>query len=570
MAKKKYKDLSSERKAMQKAGTMPEWYSTNAWQLFKSKYLFGTDTVKGQFERIAKTAASHLPEEWKQIAEDKFFGMMWDQVLSPSTPVLSNTGTDRGMPVSCQGADFGDSILSFYNTKRDLAIHTQEGFGTSGWLGDVRPRGSKISRGGAAEGVVPIMQGMVADMQYVSQGSVRRGSFAGYTKFSTGDFDEIIDTLHAFPEDFNLGFCVYDEDLSKMFPDEGKADPELNRRFKKMMAKAKMQKGKGYWMFPDKANRNTTSAIKNSGKKIKASNLCTEIMLPSDEEYNFVCVLSSLNLVHWDRLKDSDDIFWATVFLACINKEFIKKAKGIPGLEKSVKAAEDFAAVGLGVLGFHSLLQKNRLPFGSFDAHMLNNEIFKRIEDESERANQFLAAVFGEVKFTKGLGVHCAAVRAVAPTKSTAALMGGYSEGINPDASMVYTQSTPAGEVNRINIFLLEIMKERGMYTQEEVDRISSNGGSVQDCDWLTEEEKQVFLTAFEINMLDHLRLVASRQRFIDQGQSTNLYFPGDASPAWITKVHKEAFLNENIKSLYYIYSTRMIKGLNKDCVACS
>ena len=293
-------------------------------------------------------------------------------------------------------------------------------------------------------------------------------------------------------------------------------------------------------------------------------------MLPSDEDYNFVCVLSSLNLIHWDRLKESDDIFWATIFLGCINKEFIKRAEGIKGLEKSVKAAKDYAAVGLGVLAFHSLLQSKMMRWGSFETHMLNNEIFARIEEESERANRYMAEIFGESKYTKGLGVHCAAVRAVAPTKSTSALMGGYSEGINPDASMVYVQSTPAGEVNRINPFLLEIMKKRKAYNQQEVDRIAANGGTVQDCEWLTDDEKAVFLTAFELNMLDHLRLVASRQPKIDQGQSTNLYFPGDASPQWITKVHKEAFLNPNIKSLYYIYSTRMIKGLNKECIACS
>lgn len=292
-------------------------------------------------------------------------------------------------------------------------------------------------------------------------------------------------------------------------------------------------------------------------------------MLPSNEEYNFVCVLSSINLVHWKAIKDTDDIFWATVFLACINKEFIAKAKGIKGLEKSVKAAEDFAAIGLGVLGFHSLLQKERMPYGSFEAHMLNNEIFDIFESESEKANRWLAEVFGEVKFTKGLDVHCAAVRAIAPTKSTAAIMGGVSEGANPDASMIFVQSTPAGEVNRINPELLSIMKERGVYTQEEVDSIAAKGGSVQHVSWLTDHDKNVFRTAFEINMLDHLRLVAARQPKIDQGQSTNLYFPGDADPKWIMHVHKVAFLNEQIKSLYYIYSTRLISGVNKVCEAC-
>jgi ribonucleoside-diphosphate reductase alpha chain len=296
----------------------------------------------------------------------------------------------------------------------------------------------------------------------------------------------------------------------------------------------------------------------------------TEIMLPSDEEYNFVCVLSSLNLLHWDRLKDSDDIFWATVFLACINKEFIMQAKGVPGMERSVKAAEDFAAVGLGVLGWHSLLQDKLIPFSSFEAHMLNNQIFKRIEEESERANRWLAEVFGETKYTKGLGVHCAAVRAIAPTKSTAALIGGLSEGINPDPSMIFTQATPSGEVNRINPFLLRIMKARGAYNQAEVDRIAANGGSVQDCSWLTANEKKVFLTAFEINMLDHLRLCEARQKYIDQGQSINLFFTGDAKPSWINTVHKYAFLSPWIKSLYYIYSTRLISGVNKECEACS
>ena len=295
----------------------------------------------------------------------------------------------------------------------------------------------------------------------------------------------------------------------------------------------------------------------------------TEIMLPSNDEYNFVCVLSSLNLIHWDRLKVSDDIFWATVFLACINKEFISKAKGVEGLEKSVKAAEDFAALGLGVLAWHSLLQSKMISFGSFDAHMLNNEIFDRIEEESERANRWLADIFGESKFTKGLGVHCAAVRAIAPTKSTAAIMGGLSEGINPDASMVFTQSTPSGEVNRINPFLLKIMKDRNAYDQTEVDRISARGGSVQDCEWLTAEEKKVFLNAFELNMFDHLRLCSSRQKRIDQGQSINLYIPGDADPNYIMKLHKWAFLDKYTKSLYYIYSTRLVNGVNKICEAC-
>lgn len=566
--KKKKVDLSAERKRLQAEGVLPPWYTTAGWQMFKSKYLYQAANVKEQFQRIARTAAVHLPLVFRKEAEDKFFNMMWDGVLSCSTPVLSNTGTDRGLPVSCQGADFGDSVIEFFETRKDLAIHTKKGFGTSGYLGDVRPRGSPISTGGTAEGVLPLLTGMTDDNRYISQGNTRRGAFAGYTNLSGGDFDEIVDHVHAFPEDINIGWNVTEEEIQQIFSAKG-LNREMKRRWAKSL-KLKMNKGKGYYLKTTTANKYTTEAIRRAGRPIKASNLCSEIMLPSDEEYNFVCVLSSMNLIHWDRLKVSDDIFWATVFLACINKEFIAKAKGVRGLEKSVKFAEDYAAVGLGALGFHSLLQKNRLPFGSFEAHMLNNEIFDRIEEESERANRWLAEVLGENKFTEYLGVHCAAVRAIAPTKSTASIMGGYSEGINPDASMVFLQSTAAGEVYRINPFLLEIMKERGVYTQAEVDRIGALGGSVQSCDWLTDHEKEVFRTAYEINMLDHLRLCSQRQRRIDQGQSINLFLPGDADPAWIMKVHKYAMMDEYIKSLYYIYSTRMIQGLNKECAACS
>ena len=536
--KMSYDELSQERKKLQEEGRIPEWYTTAAWQLFKSKYLYQADDVNSQFKRIAKTAASHLPVEHRDKAESKFYEMMHRGTLSCATPVLSNTGTDRGLPVSCQGSDFGDSIYSFYETRKQLAIHSQKGFGTSGYLGDVRPRGSSIKGGGKAEGILPLFKGLVQDMQYVNQGGVRRGNFAGYVPLMHPDFDELVDYIHPNPDDFNIGWNVYAKDIEDLTT--GK--PEVTRRYQKAMARLKMPKGRGYWFFPDKANARAPEAIKKSGVPIKASNLCTEIMLSSNEVYNFVCVLSSANLIHWEYLKTSDDIFWMVVFLACINKEFILKAKGIPGLEKSVKFAEDYAALGLGALGWHSLLQKERITWGSFEAHMLNNQIFAFMQSEALRANKWLAEVFGESKWTEGLGIHSSTTMAIAPTKSTAALMAGMSEGINPDPSMVFTQDTPAGEVNRINPFLLDIMKEKGVYTQEEVDKIASNGGSVQGCEWLTDHEKAVFLNAFELNMKDHIRLCASRQQFIDQGQSINLFFSGDADAGWISEVHQEAF----------------------------
>jgi ribonucleoside-diphosphate reductase alpha chain len=269
--KQSYNELSEERKKLQEQGRLPDWYSTAAWQMFKDKYLYKAKDTREQWERIAYTAAKHLPAEIQQKAFDKFFGMLWDQILSPSTPVQSNAGTDRGFVVSCQGSYFGDSIYDFYKTRLELAVHSKKGFGTSGYLGSVRHRGSKISVGGKAEGLLPLLEGVIKDATYVSQGGVRRGSFAGYLELDHQDFDEIVDHFHANPEDFNIGWNVSDQLAQDIWVNK---TTDAKRRYKKAMAKLKMPKGRGYWMFPDKANRLTTPAIKNSGISIKASNLC--------------------------------------------------------------------------------------------------------------------------------------------------------------------------------------------------------------------------------------------------------------------------------------------------------
>jgi ribonucleoside-diphosphate reductase alpha chain len=296
---------------------------------------------------------------------------------------------------------------------------------------------------------------------------------------------------------------------------------------------------------------------------------CNEIALPSNEDYSFVCVLSSMNLVHWDRLKDSDDIFWATIFLDCINSEFISKAKKIPGLEKSVRFAQDFAALGLGACGLHTLFQQKMIPWESFQAHQLNNEIFARLDGESRRASTWLAEKRGCVKFTEGTGMRNATRIAIAPTKSTALLMGGVSEGINPDPAMTYTQASAGGDLLRVNALILSRMRERGAYKKSEFDSINAASGSIQHVSWLEDSEKEVFKTAFEINMESVIRMGSARQRYIDQGQSLNTYFSASEDPAWIAHIHRLAMLDERIKGLYYVYSTRTLKGASRECVAC-
>lgn len=562
-----YEKLSMERKQLQREGRLPKWYLTGGWQLAKAKYLYDAPDLRAQFKRIAKTAARHLINidvDTVQLAEQKFFDMLWKGHLSPSTPVLSNTGTNRGLPVSCQGQDFGDSIDTFYSNKHELAMHTKFGFGTSGYFGNIRSRGTPIKGGGKAEGVLPVFKGIIQDMQYVSQGSTRRGSFAGYLPIDHGDFDEIVDFIYATPDDANVGWNVRDAFIQRLEAQE----PEAVRRFQRSQ-RLKMTTGRGYYFFEDKVNRLAPEAIKKSGRRILASNLCSEICLPSDDDYIFICVLSSANLLHWDAIRESDDIFWMTVFLDCINSEFIHKAKNLPGMRRSVRFAEDFAALGLGACGLHTLFQSKGIPFESFQAHQLNKEIFEHMNKESRRASEWLYDKLGPVKWTKGTGMRNATRLAVAPTKSTALLMGGVSEGINADPAMTYTQASAGGEMLRVNQFILRMMRERGAYSKKEFDALNDAKGSIQGVSWMDSSEKEVFKTAFEMNMEAVLRMGAARQREIDQGQSLNLHFSADEDPRWIGHIHRLAFLDPNIKATYYVYSQRGIKAAPRECIAC-
>lgn len=563
-----YKALSEERKELQEQGLVPMWYSTSGYQMFKEKYEYETNgrSVRGQFERIAKTAAKHLKgTSLEKDAETAFFDLLWKGWLSPSTPVLANMGTNRGMPVSCSGGVVGDSIDGFYTAYRETALLTKYGFGTSGYLGDIRPRGSKISVGGKASGVVPVFKRFVQDMRDVAQGTARRGAWAGYLPIDHGDFDELVDYVMAEPDDANVGWVA----TSKFITLLNSGDKEAIRRYQKAM-KAKMVLGKGYWSFIDKVNDKRPEWYKALGLYVKASNLCNEITLFADEEHTFTCVLSSLNLALRDEWKDTDAIFWATVFLDCVAGEFIERAKGISGLEKAVRFTEKGRALGLGVCGFHTYLQKKRIPFESFDAHQLNNEIFYDIDKKSKEASALLARELGEPEWMNGWGYRNTHRIAIAPTKSTALLMGGVSEGINPDPAMSFTQLTAAGEVERVNPVLLDLMKEKGVYSKKHVKEIKLANGSVQGVSWLTPEEKAVFRTAFEINQEAILRLASARGRYLDQWQSLNLFFGASANEREISRIHQIAFNDPNILGLYYIYSNSEVSGaIDGECLAC-
>ncbi len=888
-----YDVLSEERKQLQEQGLVPLWYTTASYQMFKEKYEYETNgrSVLGQFERIAKTAAQYLKgTALEKEAEQQFFNLLWKGWLSPSTPVLANMGTNRGMSVSCSGGYIADSIDGFYSSLHEVAMLTKYGFGTSGYLGDIRPRGSKISVGGKASGVVPVFKTYVQTMREVAQGTARRGAFAGYLPIDHADFDELVDHVTAEPDDANIGWNVSNEFISKL--DQG--DTEALRRFQRAM-KMKMVTGKGYFIFPDKINAKRPEAYVKNNLDVKASNLCvapetliltdagyqtiseldgefvnvwngreysnvqvvktgtnqklvrvvtnsgfelectpyhkfyvvknyqggvvekranelkegdkliksnfpiiqgtevlanpydngffsadgcyttdgkrvylyhdkrnlkkhltasykswytqenlnreyghsdelldkffvpignytissklewfaglcdgdgtvarcentqsiqvgstnkqflldvqlmlqtlgvsskvtimheagirklplndgsglngdfncqasyrlligqsgictlqdlgfktfrlqltdhrpnrectqfvkivavidenryddtycftepkrhmgvfnglltgqcSEITLYSDKDHTFSCVLSSMNVSKYDEWKDTAAVFWATIFLDCVAEDFIQKSKGINGLQKAALFTEKGRALGLGQCGFHTLCQSKGLDFEGLAAHLLSNEIAKHIWDESLDASKYLAELLGEPEWCKGLGIRNTHRIAIAPTKSTGLLMGGISEGINPDPAMTFTQLTSAGEVERINPVLLQLMKDKGVYTKKHIDEVVENQGSVQKVDWLTEDEKAAFKTAFEINQKSILRLASSRARYIDQWQSLNLFFAADESPEWIAEVHADAFHDPNILGLYYIYTQAGTVG-SKECVAC-
>ena len=328
--------LSLERKKLQEEGLLPEWFSTGGYQLFRQKYQWA-DSPREQYETIASTLAAHTDDKEKWY--EKFFQLLWNGWLSPSTPVLANAGTTRGLPVSCSGGYVEDSIDGFYSARREAALLTKYGFGTSGFLGDIRPRGTAISAGGKASGVLPVLKGFIQDSRDVSQGNTRRGSWAGYLPIDHPDFSEVVDLVEREPDDLNIGWNISDAFLSRL----NSGDALARASFAKAI-KTKLVTGKGYFFFPDKANRKLPAYYPIP---VKASNLCSEIILPSDAEHTFTCVLSSMNVAKYDEWKDTDAIFTATVFLDCVASEFIAKARGIRGLENAVRFTERARALGL-------------------------------------------------------------------------------------------------------------------------------------------------------------------------------------------------------------------------------
>lgn len=574
----KYEQLSEERKAGQLAGTVPDWMPTAGYQMFMDRYLYQAENPREQFQRIAKTAAKHAPKKYapgddlptywlsaEAYWEGKFFHILWNGYVACSTPVLSNMGTKRGCPVSCAGSEVDNSIPGFYDNLKEMAILSKQGFGTASDLSGVQARGTPISSGGKANGVMPVIEDHILMSRKVSQGSARRGAWAAYLNIMHGDFWEVVQFLEKHDDDFNIGWIITDEFIAAL----NKGNKEAHKRFKRVM-RVKMQTGKGYFFFIDKVNRNRPQMYKDLGFMVKASQLCTEIFLHSDAtKYTYTCVLAWMNASKYDEWKDTDAVFVATVFLDCVVSEFIEQAEHIKGMEKAVASTKAGRAIGLGCGGFHTYLQEHMMPVESLEAYMFNAEFFKHLDEKSLEASKWLAVELGEPEWCKGYGLRFTHRIAVAPTKSTALIYGGISEGRGFDTAMSFTQKTSAGEVDRVNPPLLALLKRKGLDVEKCIRDVVSGYGSVQHVDWLTPEEKEVFKTAFEIDQRVVLRLAAVAQKHIDQGQSINVYIAKGMSEEAIAQLHQEAFMNELIHSLYYIYSSRAIVSSSSECVSC-
>lgn len=559
-----FEELSQERKELQESGKLPAWFTTMGWQAFKSKYLYQAETYEEQIDRIVETVAQYAH------TKQDYFKVRWKELFMNNhaylaTPVLANTGTSRGMSVSCSGGYIGDSIYDFGMARLEGSVLSQEGFGTSSYLGAIRERGSPISRGGKANGVEPVFDDMVTMAQKVSQGGTRRGAWAGYLPLEHGDFWETVNYVKNFPDGANVGWNIYDSTTEQLEA----GDPDTLSRWQETLY-TKCITGRGYYFFPDKVNRAAPQMYKDHGLGCKASNLCTEIALHSDEDHTFTCVISGMVASTWDEWKDTDAVYCMTVFLDCLVSEFLVQARNVEGLEKAVRCTEKGRAIGLGVSGFHSLFQKKMYPWSSMEAYLLNVEIAKHLHDETLKASQWMASEWGEPEWCVGYGVRNTHRTAYAPNVTSSLIFGSESQGCTPWYGNVFNEGGAAGGMFRVNPEFIKILKKHDKYSPEILKQVLSDNGSAQGLDFLSDLEKEVLKTAFEINQFDILKLAAARQKYTCQAQSINLFFDADESEEYIASVHKEAFLDENIHSLYYMRSKAGVQASKGDCENCA
>jgi ribonucleoside-diphosphate reductase alpha chain len=569
---------------LKESGQAESWLTDEGFQTLSSGYLLEGETPLDMYKRVARSTAAYYDEPLRSKLEARFLKYIRNNWLCLATPVASNMGSERGLPISCYGQYMGDSISEIFKTYHEAAMLTKNGGGVGTYVGKIRPRGSLVKGNGSCEGIVPWMRVHEQTFQSVGQGGVRRGAVAVYLDAEHGDIDEFIDirrptgdiSRRCLSTNFHHAVVYGDEFMHKALDGDSRS-----REIWEKGLKTRLETGEHYMMFRDNANRDLPDGYVKNGLKVSTSQLCNEIYLYNDEQHTFVCCLSSVNLARYDEWKaDKDFLKDCIYFLDAVMEEFIIKASKVEGFEKAVRFAVKSRALGLGVLGWHTLLQNKLIPFDSFDAMALNAEIFRRMDKETLAGSTELAAL-------KGVPEWCVTTRnshrmAVAPTVSNSLISGGVSQGIEPIVANYYAQKSAKGTFVRKNPALQKLLASKGMDDFDTWQQINKDAGSVWGLKGLSDLEREVFATAREVNQHAIIKQAAQRQRWIDQGQSVNLFFAAPASlnmddkkklGKYIHEVHMEAWRG-GLKGLYYLRGESILKADNiyrssGECKAC-
>ena len=539
------------------------WLNKDSRKFLERGYLLEGETPEQRIRDIAESAEKLLGiSGWA----DKFESYMHAGYYSLSSPIWSNFGRSRGLPISCFGSYIPDQMEDIFGKISEVAMMSKLGGGTSAYFGDIRPRGSEISSGGTATGVHHQLTVFNSTVNYVSQGNVRRGSFAAYLPIDHGDINEFLGIRgegNAI-QDLSIGVCVSDEWMRSMI--EGDKD---KRKTWGAVIKKRFESGYPYLFFSDNANNGAPQVYKDKGKKIYASNLCNEIYLSTDADESFVCNLSSLNLEKWDELSQTDAIETLVYFLDAVMTEFINKTEGIKFMDAPRRFAINQRALGIGVLGWHSYLQSLMIGFESIDAKFKNAEIFSTMRDRCDAATADLAKQYGEPELLKGYGRRNTTTLAIAPTTSSSFILGQVSPSIEPLNSNYFVKDLAKGKFTYKNPYLIKLLKEKGHDNAETWKDILVRGGSVQHLDCLNAAEKEVFKTFGEISQKEIIIQAAQRQKFIDQGQSLNLMISPKAKPKEVNELMIFAW-EQGVKGLYYQRSANPAQELARSILTCS
>lgn len=544
----------TELERLKAAGEAPEWMTNASYAMLQAGYLLAGETPRSAYRRAAIAAAKrhNRPEYW----EPKFFNICWEGFFGPASPIVSNMGTSRGLPISCNASLVGDSLDSITDKASELAALSKYGAGVGLHLSQIRGAGAPISKGGVSGGVVPWIKIYESVVNAVSQGSTRRGSAAVYLPV---DHSDIKDFIHLRDDTGDPSRRAQGIHTAVVISDKFMESLPVLQSSRELwidLLETRARTGEPYIMFEDTVNAANPPMYKAHNLKVSGSNLCSEIVLHTDPEHTFVCCLSSLNLAKYEEWKDTDIVETAIYFLDAVISEYIEKASGIPFFAPAVNSAKKSRALGLGVLGWHTLLQSKMLPFDSFEAMMLNNKIFSQIHRQATEASRKLAQEYGEPEWCKGFGVRNTHLLAIAPTSSNSTISGEVSQGIEPINSNSFVKKTAKGNFFTNNIALAKVLDKYGKNEEKVWHDIAIHQGSVQHLSFLSDLEKEVFRTAFEINQFAIIKQAAQRQKYIDQAQSLNLFFAKDVDTQYMSDVHIEAW-KSGVKTLYYVRSTK-------------